>query len=434
MRHLTVQQLSAFLDGALTGVSRDLVNRHLSACSSCRERHAMWRIYDEMLRRTLSWEPVEQTLEDSSARVELALTAERKGMQAPEFSSLLGSAAAGAYMPPAQNPAPTAYAAASTHPLHSPGPAAGSEPVEAPAYAPASGRSSSPIGVSALTATGPELEPPPTWDTGAYQRGHPMHSLLKALLIVLLAMIVVSPFLPDVIRVPVPEQWLPHLPRVEFVRHGSTAETDRASEPGSQTQLADRTLAEPQLVPPPPAPAPAEVAPPPPVVDSTPPAPVAPKRRAARRKPRVVPREEESAPDPEGAIYVPDSPVTVIPSRVTTEVQMAPVREPGPVATPATTPLPDSARVAAAGAGELGWPLLCGKVVNPSGVPVEGARVVVAAPALSVPTDRNGRFCIACPPGRRIVRIEAKGLGAAARAVELTTGVVEMRIVLSPTP
>ena len=89
MRHVSVQQLSAFLDGALVGVSRELVARHLESCMGCRERHAQWRAGDDVLRRVLSWEPDERTLEEWSSRVELTLTAERKGLPAPEFSELL---------------------------------------------------------------------------------------------------------------------------------------------------------------------------------------------------------------------------------------------------------------------------------------------------------------------------------------------------------
>src|SRR6185503_7957816 len=88
-RHVTAQQLSAFLDGALSGVSRELVTRHLAACADCRERHALWHIYDEVLQRVLSWEPNEHTMEEASTRVELALTAERRGLPPPEFTSVL---------------------------------------------------------------------------------------------------------------------------------------------------------------------------------------------------------------------------------------------------------------------------------------------------------------------------------------------------------
>ena len=80
MRHVSKQQLSAFVDGALSGVSRELVTRHLAACHSCREKHMAWKAADEALRGALAWTPNERTLEEWSSRVELCLTAERKGL------------------------------------------------------------------------------------------------------------------------------------------------------------------------------------------------------------------------------------------------------------------------------------------------------------------------------------------------------------------
>ena len=40
MIHLTVQQLSASLDGSLAGPSLELVVRHLAVCHECRDRQA----------------------------------------------------------------------------------------------------------------------------------------------------------------------------------------------------------------------------------------------------------------------------------------------------------------------------------------------------------------------------------------------------------
>lgn len=88
MRHVSVQQLSAFVDGALVGVSRELVTRHLAQCPVCRQRQAEWSGNDAALRRVLSWEPDERTFEEWSSRVEMTITAERKGLPPPEFSEL----------------------------------------------------------------------------------------------------------------------------------------------------------------------------------------------------------------------------------------------------------------------------------------------------------------------------------------------------------
>src|SRR5262249_229863 len=221
------QQLSAFVDGALTGVSRDLVTRHIAACSSCRERYALWRIYDGALQRALSWEPDERTLEDWSARAELALTADRKGLPAPDFASTLGPGP------------PPASAAVTSHPSHTaPPPRHASAPSSraprpAPPRAPHRPAPPAPVprprGGGATrhgppappplggTAPDPNPDPAPPWDMGAIQRGHPMRSLFKVVLVVLLAAILLSPFLPETIRVRVGHGWLPRLPRVEFV-------------------------------------------------------------------------------------------------------------------------------------------------------------------------------------------------------------------------
>ncbi|HEV2105033.1 MAG TPA: zf-HC2 domain-containing protein, partial [Candidatus Eisenbacteria bacterium] len=76
MRHLTVQQLSASLDGALAGVSLELVVRHLSTCRECRDRHARLSKQDDALRRLLAWDPGEPALEDLAIRVETMVDAD----------------------------------------------------------------------------------------------------------------------------------------------------------------------------------------------------------------------------------------------------------------------------------------------------------------------------------------------------------------------
>src|SRR5262249_57633853 len=55
-------------------------------------------------------------------------------------------------------------------------------------------------------------------------------------------------FLPEVIRIPLPGGWKPHVPRVEFVSHPEPAESATAVPPeparASQVQLATRTPVE----------------------------------------------------------------------------------------------------------------------------------------------------------------------------------------------
>jgi len=449
VRHATIQQLSAFLDGALTGVSRDLVTRHLAGCTSCRERHAMWRIHDEVLQRVLAWEPDERILEECSNRVELALTAERKGVPGPAFVSLLESAAGAA---PSATPAPSPAAArafplpARAFPLPArevrptppdmPSPAhetppAQSRPAEsqpavpllpmaatpapaftlearvpaalplerepealapAPATAPpvpdplpapraaASPPAQRPVHVTTLSVTRPEPDAAGTRLPAKLVRERResvertrRYRWVIALLAVLVAALVTSPFLPEVIQIPLPERWLPRLPRVEFVRHASAPAPAPPVAQAPAAQSAAHAPTEGQLV---------------------------------RRPPTHVP-------------VTASDPVTIVPVGVRTRDS---------VATAATS------RPAADSASEARWPLLCGVVLSEKGGPLEGARITFASPPLTAVTDTEGRFCIACPAGRHTLRVDARGHGGVARAVDIEGDIVEVRITLSPVP
>jgi hypothetical protein len=83
MIHLTVQQLSASLDGALTGPSLELVVRHLAACHECRDRQARLAKHDDALRRLMAQEPSDIFLDDLTRRAEALATAIARGMPAP---------------------------------------------------------------------------------------------------------------------------------------------------------------------------------------------------------------------------------------------------------------------------------------------------------------------------------------------------------------
>jgi hypothetical protein len=83
MIHLTVQQLSASLDGALTGPSLELVVRHLAACHDCRDRQARLAKHDDALRRLMGQEPTDIFLDDLTRRAEALATAIARGMPAP---------------------------------------------------------------------------------------------------------------------------------------------------------------------------------------------------------------------------------------------------------------------------------------------------------------------------------------------------------------
>ena len=509
MRHVTVQQLSAFLDGALTGVSRDLVTRHLAACPDCRERHALWHIYDEVLQRVLSWEPSERTMEEASTRVELTLTAERRGLPPPEFTSVLqpmiastpgpaASARASSLYPtlppiappaaaapplaPAPPPMPAPAASAPAYSAPPPAPPAASVPAysappPAPAPSPVSsalsypldpyGSVSPPSPVRTPSAYGPPPLPPvlppshaapisvyddlrsraeapvvPWASVPLPKRRRPRHRLLVLGAILLALGVVATPWMPDVIRIRMPESWEPRVPRVEFVQRGNGADQpSAASAPlDPRLQLAERTSSEPPGTPYRELPAvgdsaaasPAAIdtpiavpAAPAPVV-SAPPPPVAPAAPARKPKPRANPARVRPAPpsdeDETGTAGAEHS-MTFIPVQVKTEVTLSSTRPSSAPAPPATDTV-----------GDASLPLLCGEVVDESGAPIEGARVQFTSPPLTIRTDKRGRFCVACPAGERTFLVDAPGFTPITRGVELTGATFETHITLRPAP
>ena len=83
MNHLTVQQLSAALDGALGGPSLELVVHHLAHCHQCRDRQAGLARHDDALRRLLSQDPHDFFLDDLERRVEALVVAVMRGLPVP---------------------------------------------------------------------------------------------------------------------------------------------------------------------------------------------------------------------------------------------------------------------------------------------------------------------------------------------------------------
>jgi hypothetical protein len=75
-------------------------------------------------------------------------------------------------------------------------------------------------------------------------------------------------------------------------------------------------------------------------------------------------------------------------------------------------------------------PGICGEVRNTQGAPIEGALVYLASPARMVRTDRQGRFCVVCPPGARTLRIEALGRATLTRTLDLGNARLEARFTL----
>ena len=709
MRHVSVQQLSAFVDNALSGVSRELVTRHLAACASCRQKHTAWKSADDALRQALAWTPGERTLEAWSSRVEMCITAERKGVPVPEFTPTLLpviapaatttkvrmrdllEGARGAMLSnsrdaaeeqaaeeptnatpepaapmrgvasearsdnevtevphepeplredvtavpdalhddeltpaPDPEPVPEPVAAHDDEPTPAPEPEPMLEPVAAhddeptptpepepvpepvaahdeltptpepepvpepvaahdeltptPEPVPSSDeawvaeqeREPAPADEEPEPAVEPEPEPAqepvlevvpigeldtsddepplqepeltlartpvrtdeqalepepeqvgasdvasppkpepeleqepvrqvamepepvvapraparvsaatePAWqpmpepvapraglgvvepaprltderrrETAARTSGRPrrLRGARRALAActVLLAVLLTSPFMPEVIRIPLPERWQPRVPRVEFVRRAGLHQEDPAESRAAELQLATRQPVVPELVSPEPgrephaASAPGDssstlaklaveapnaasesvsattptAAAPPPAATTTARATEAAPAPARSVRSGTTPSRPSAPPEPEPEL-VPDRSSTVIPTRVITSVRLSPTP-------PRKPPEPEE---------DEPLPLLCGEVLDTNGLPVEGARVELVSPSLSVRTDRRGRFCVACPPGARSLRVEAAGFLSVLRTVELKGQVVETRISLA---
>jgi len=166
-----------------------------------------------------------------------------------------------------------------------------------------------------------------------------------------------------------------------------------------------------------PAPAPPveTVSPPPPIARSAP----ARKPKPARARPTPPPPDEDET----GTAGAEHS-MTFIPVQTRTEVTLSSTRPssaPGAPAPAATDTV-----------GDASLPLLCGEVVDESGAPIEGARVQLTSPPLTIRTDKRGRFCVACPAGERTFLVDAPGFTPVTRGVELTGATFETHITLSP--
>jgi hypothetical protein len=253
-------------------------------------------------------------------------------------------------------------------------------------------------------------------------------SVTKTALIIggVLALIFLAmPYFPDVIRV--------QLPQFEFVKKGATPEPEKVD---PSLQLATSAPIVPQIVPPTPA------------VDSMALALAAlrdslaqaARAKAAKPKPakRRAPPPEELEPDgwTEGdGELVPEQTSTVVPVTIQRSVTYASVR---PASDSSNVPVPGNPNPSGAAPepvapaeGEAPWPLLCGEVISYTGQPVEGATVQLASPSLTVRTDKRGRFCLSCPPGTRVLRVEHAAFEPVSRSVPLAGQTVETKIWLT---
>jgi hypothetical protein len=263
-----------------------------------------------------------------------------------------------------------------------------------------------------------------------------MFKLATVLLLALLAF----PFLPESVRVLLPAGWQLKIPRIEFVHGGDGHDKGQSTGPGlasgSERDRVESSAMVPELS------LDAVAVEPRDESVAVKPVHARPTRRPHRAARRVVQPQPEVEEEPEGLTYVPDYAVSVVPTRIHTEVRLSPTSasdaggsqaaaQPAQADENATR---QEAAPAAAAEDDKDWPLLCGQVVDGSGTPVAGAHVELESPPLTVSTDAHGRFCVACPAGNRTLRIEAAGRGRATNVVALRGSIFEMRIQLTPGP
>lgn len=328
MNHLTIQQVSASLDGALDGVSLELVVRHLGSCRDCRDRHARLSKQDDAMRRMLAFEPTELAMSDAVARVDAVLAAEVRGDTQPMVLAVQAPVHAPvarlALVPPIERIIHLPLLAQMPHERdHAPAPRAARQPFRLPRHA---ARVSAVLGVLALLITAVSLLPP-------------------------------------VIHITLPALPQPRLPRLEVVQ----------------------------------------------------------------ARPAAVPHNSVKAPAPKRVVATP-TPAPTAPSPAPAVLMVAPVA--------AATRVEPNARAAtpfieSADNDSAAWPLLCGVVLDASGVPVAGARVSLADLDLAGRTDKRGHFCLAAPPGERTLSVSAQGFATTRKLVALEAQGLDLSITLA---
>jgi hypothetical protein len=223
-----------------------------------------------------------------------------------------------------------------------------------------------------------------------------MRSVVKVLVIVLLAGFVGAQFFPDVIQIP---KWPPRLPRVEVVH--------------------ERTPIYPAPVPVAAAPPETTAAPLPPVaaaptLDVAKAAPE-PKPRVKRAKPRPKPQE---LPEEDGAFFSTEPTAMIVPVRITTSIELAGSSQEIP-----TPPAPEIKT------GDE-WPVVCGEVVDANGAGVDGADVRIDGTDINERTDPKGRFCLVSPVRKLTLLVGASGRDSVRYAVELEGKTTQVRVTL----
>ena len=240
-------------------------------------------------------------------------------------------------------------------------------------------------------------------------------SRLGKAIAVLIPALLALPYMPESLRTILPSAWRAHIPRAQLMWDGigrgrralSPADSARAIE--SSAVASGLSLDAPALEGPE-------------QHTEKRPVRVAPTPRAHRSARQIAQPPPEEVSEREGMQYQPDHAVSMVPVRIKTEIRLTSAADRG------------AAEVGAATPPNRNWPMLCATVLDETGAAVGGALVKLDSARLSVFTDSNGRFCVACPPGRCTVRVDAPGSGHATRTVTLRQDMLELQIWLAQGP
>ena len=396
MKHLSSLQLCAFLDDVLVGTPDDGTARHLATCTICRARYETWCHVDDSLRELLGQDPEEHAMEQRMSWVQIVVTAERKGLPAPEFAVLrialppqLPAPPPVQVFPPGRAPGFADPAPRTTTPEPLKRPMLHSPILESQALAQRASASSAPTPAAPRAARQP-AQPPvaaganPSAPPPGYARmprpprkGFAAFVSRPGMWIALALVAVLAGAVPlGVARFGIP-----------VIKFGfkSGHERDADVKPAGDEKSAGADDA-------------------------------APARKGSAKA-------RKGAPDDPGA--QPDASVLFdLPALEPEDGEP----DPGATDDAPTRPGKPADRVTPARSG----PTLCGEVRNPQGQPVEGARVYLTSPPRMVRTDKSGRFCISCPQGKRTIRIEATGRAPVTRTVQMGSTKLETRFTLVP--
>jgi RNA polymerase sigma-70 factor (ECF subfamily) len=364
--HLTPDQLSAQLDGALEGDSFDLIRHHLAGCEECRLQCMRMASADDVLRALLVhdpedsfYEPLVAFLEDESNAkeaagwipppLESAIATETARLEEQRWSCVSLAV-----------PRPFVLPAAAVRPLDAPPKPAAMVASPPPALTPdAVIPLPAPAPSRPAAAISPRTGPPARRDLSTLLAGCALAAVL-----VLLAGHYLG-------------RWSLSLRLGGF----PAAATEPAASIAPQLPVWISK---------------GEVPAPPIASDSsTSPAP------AEKRPPATAPAKEPA----------------------TTAVKPATAPAAGPAT--GTTERPVTPRRAADNLG-----LLCGRIRDESGLPVVRAQVLLADLQLGALTDRNGRFCLSAPIGARTVSVIALGFATQRRVVTIGARTPELAVTL----